>query len=125
MLKDGCDFTEVSVDDGDEEFPRSLMLTAYSADDLIHIDYDSVDECDETQSFSVKLNKDSIAPYTFSLSDLALISQAFHGATEYCLSCLDVPELSADDRSMVTSDMKMFEKKCSDLDNFLSGFLRS
>lgn len=122
LLSDGYQRVELSELEGDDDLPPALSFSAIDEVHNINVDYEEIEDCSNDETFSLNFSPDSIAPYTMTLNELGLISNAFHNAIENCKTCLNDKSISADLRSEITSSMKNFESYVNKLDSFLGDF---
>lgn len=124
ILSDGYDKVEITELEGDEEESNSLSFEVFEEDDFCSIDYETIDDINSSDSSTLTISADAPAPYPITLNELALVSQAFHNAVEYCLTCLKDKTISADTRSDIASSIKEFESYIQKLDSFLNQYLK-
>lgn len=120
LLVDGFEKVELDESPADDEFPASLSFYALNPEFDETIDYESIEDCLDKESLTLKISADSIAPYVVTCGDLTLIYSAFSNAIENCKTMLDDTTLTADMRSDVKSGLKRFESYICKLESFLS-----
>ena len=122
LLADGYQRVELLELDGDNGAPAYLSFDAIAEDNDSSIDYETIPDHSDGEPFSLRFSPDSVAPYTVSFNEAALISHAFDIAIENCKTCLADTSVSAESRSEIVSCMKKFEAYSTKLNSFLRDY---